>query len=135
WSKPGRMVTVGPFELSSYDFDSKIVLTANPHYWGERGNVDQAVGLIVKEDSTALTLYETGKIDFITDIASIDLKRLEGRGDLKRYNYLKTGYLGFVVDQYPASSVHLRRAIAHSIDKTRIGEFLHGDQRATNSFI
>jgi oligopeptide transport system substrate-binding protein len=135
WSKPGRMVTVGPFELSSYDLDSKIVLTANPNYWGERGNVDQATGLIVKEDSTALTLYETGKLDFLTDIATVDLKRLEGRKDLERYPYLKTGYLGFVVDQYPISNVHLRKAIALGIDKDRIEGFLHGSQKTTGSFI
>lgn len=135
WSKPGRMVTVGPFELSSYDLDSKIVLTANPNYYGIRGNIQTAVGQIVKEDSTALTLYETGKLDLLTDIATIDLKRLEGRTDLLKFPYLKTGYLGFVVDQYPISSLHLRRAIALSIDKNRIGEFLHGGQKATGSFI
>lgn len=135
WSKPGRMVTLGPFELSSYDLDSKVVLSANPTYYGEHGNIDQAVGMIVKEDSTALTLYETGKIDFLTDISGPDLKRLEGRADLARFPYLKTGYLGFVVDQYPISSVNLRRAIAMSIDKSKFGEFLHGGQKATGSFI
>lgn len=135
WSKPGRMVTLGPFELSSYDLDSKIVLTANPNYYGAHGNVDQAVGMIVKEDSTALTLYETGKIDFLTDISGTDLKRLEGRKDLLRFAYLKTGYLGFVVDKYPVSSAHVRRAIAMSIDKTKFGEFLHGGQTAAGGFV
>ncbi len=135
WPKPGRMVSVGPYELSSYDLDSKIVLNRNPHYHGTRGNIDQAVGLIVKEDSTALTLYETGKLDFLADIATVDLKRLEGRSDLVRFPYFKTGYLGFVTDQYPISSVHLRRALAHSIDKSKIADFLHGGQKATGSFI
>lgn len=135
WPKPGRMVTLGAFELSSYDLDSKIVLTANPNYYGARGNVDQAVGMIVKEDSTALTLYESGKLDFLTDIAGTDLKRLDGRADLARFPYLKTGYLGFVVDQFPISSVNLRRAIAMAIDKSKIGEFLHGGQKGTGSFI
>ncbi len=135
WSKPGRMVTVGPFELSSYDIDSKVVLTANPNYYGTHGNIDTAVGVIVKEDSTALTLYEAGKIDFLTDIAGTDLKRLEGRPDLEKFPYLKTGYLGFVVDQYPVSSVNVRRAIAMAIDKSKIGEFLHGAQTATGGFI
>ena len=135
WSKPGRMVTLGPFELASYDLDSKIVLTANPTYYGAHGNIDQAVGIIVKEDSTALTLYESGKIDFLTDIAGTDLKRLEGRPDMARFPYLKTGYLGFVVDQFPLSSVNLRRAIAMAIDKSKFGEFLHGGQKATGGFI
>jgi oligopeptide transport system substrate-binding protein len=135
WPKPGRIVTLGPFELSSYDLDSKVVLTANPNYYGAHGNITQAVGMIVKEDSTALTLYETGKIDFLTDISGTDLKRLEGRPDLAKFSYLKTGYLGFVVDQFPISSVHLRRAIAMAIDKSKFGEFLHGGQTATGSFI
>ena len=135
WPKPGRMVTLGAFELSSYDLDSKVVLTANPNYYGTHGNIDQAVGMIVKEDSTALTLYETGKIDFLTDIASTDLKRLEGRPDLAKFPYLKTGYLGFVVDQYPISSVYLRRAIAMGIDKSKFGDFLHGGQKAAGGFI
>lgn len=135
WSKPGRMVTLGPYELTSYDLDSKITLTANPYYYGERGNIREAVGLIVKEDSTALTLYETGRLDFLTDIATVDLKRLEGRSDLQRFPYLKTGYLGFVVDQFPISSVHLRRAIAMAIDKSKFSGFLYGGQKATGSFI
>jgi len=135
WSKPGRMVTLGPFELASYDLDTKITLTANPNYYGERGNIREAIGLIVKEDSTALTLYETGRLDLLTDIATVDLKRLEGRPDLQRFPYLKTGYLGFVVEQFPVTSVHLRRAIAMSIDKSKFAEFLHGGQKATGSFI
>jgi oligopeptide transport system substrate-binding protein len=135
WSKPGRMVTLGPFELASYDLDSKITLTANPHYYGERGNVGKAVGLIVKEDSTALTLYEAGKIDLLADIPTIDLKRLEGRSDLRVFPYLKTGYLGFVVDQYPVSNDHLRRAMAMAIDKSKIGKFLHGGQKKADGFI
>ncbi len=135
WSKPGRMVTLGPFEFSAYDIDSKIVLTANPNYYGEHGNITEAVGLIVKEDSTALTLYETGRLDFLTDIATVDLKRLEGRKDLQPFPYLKTGYLGFVTDQFPMNSVHLRRAIAMGIDKSKFVDFLHGGQKATNSFI
>ncbi len=135
WAKPGRMVTVGPFELSSYDLDSKIVLKANPYYYGEHGNIDQAVGLIIKEDSTALTLYEAGKLDFLTDIASVDLKRLEGRADLKRFPYLKTGYVGIVTDKFPVSNAHFRKALGHAIDRKKIGQFLHGGQTSAEGFI
>jgi oligopeptide transport system substrate-binding protein len=135
WPKPGRMVTVGPFDLLSYDIDSKIVLRPNPHYYGERGNIDQAVGLIVKEDSTALTLYESGKLDFLTDISAVDLKRLEGKPDLKRFPYLKTGYLGIVVDKYPVSNVHLRKAISLAIDRRKFGQILFGGQTTAQGFI
>jgi oligopeptide transport system substrate-binding protein len=135
WDTPGRMVTVGPFTLESHDLESKIVLRANPKYYGPHGNIERAVGLIVKDDSTAVTLFESGRLDFMTDIPSLDLQRLAGKPELKTFPYIKTGYLAFVVSKFPASNVRLRRAIAMAIDKSRIGVLLHGGQTAATSFV
>ncbi len=135
WEKPGRMVTLGPFTLAEYAIDSKIVLKANPQYTGQRGNIDLAVGLIVKDDSTAMTLYETGKFDFVTDLSSLDLKRMAGKPDLKSFPYLKTAYLGFSVNRPNISNVKLRRAIGMAIDKTKFGAMLYGNQEAATSWV
>jgi oligopeptide transport system substrate-binding protein len=135
WDTPGRMVTVGPFTLESHDLESKIVLRANPKYYGHHGNIERAVGLIVKDDSTAVTLFESGRLDFMTDIPSLDLQRLSGKPELKTFPYLKTGYIGIVVGKYPVSNVKLRRAIAMAIDKSQIAGLLHGGQTPATSFI
>jgi oligopeptide transport system substrate-binding protein len=135
WASPGKMVTVGPYMLVSHDLDSKFVLKANPLYYGQRGNIEQVIGLIITDDSTALSLYETGKLDFLTDISTLDLKRLAGRPDLKSFPYLKTGYLGFVVNKFPVSNVNVRRAIGMAIDKTKLTEVLHGGQKPASSFV
>jgi oligopeptide transport system substrate-binding protein len=135
WATPGRMVTLGPYSLAAHDHDQRVVLKANPAYHSLRGNIDQIVGLIIKDDSAALNLYETGKLDFLTDIASTDLKRLAGRRDLKTFPYFKTMYLGFVQTKYPVSSAHVRRAVAMAIDKSKIGEILHGAQQPATSFV
>ena len=135
WATPGRMVSLGPYILTSHDHDSKIIMKANPNYHGQRGNIDQVVGLIVNDDTAAMNLYETGKLDFLTDISTIDLKRLSGRSDLKAFPYLKTGYLGFEVNKYPLSSVHVRKAVAMAIDKSKLASFLHGGQIPAGSFV
>jgi oligopeptide transport system substrate-binding protein len=135
WDTPGRMVTLGPYQLASHDYDTRITLKGNPTYWGTRGNVEQIVYQIIAENSTALSLYEAGKMDLLTDISSLDLKRLSGREDLKTFPYLKTGYLGLVVSKYPMSNVHLRRAIAMGIDKSKVGEILLGGQKVATSFV
>jgi oligopeptide transport system substrate-binding protein len=134
WTKPGKMVTVGPYVLAAHEPDTRIVLAPNPHYYGTRGNIEQVVGQIVKEDSTALTLYESGKIDFLTDIPGLDLKRLSDRPDLKAFPYLKTGYLGLVVN-HQAVPLGVRKAIAMGIDKSRFAELLYGRQQAASSFV
>lgn len=135
WSTPGRMASLGPFTLAAHELDSKIILKKNPHYVGQSGNVDQVVGLIVKDDSTALSLYESGKLDFLTDISTLDLKRLFGRDDLKTFPYLKTGYLGFVTEKFPLTNPKVRRAVVMAIDKAKIPDLLHGGQVPATSFV
>lgn len=135
WSKPGRMVTLGAFTLSTYDSNSRVVMKANPQYHRPKGNIDEVTGLIVSDDSTALNLYETGKIDFLTDLSTMDMKRLAGRADLKSFPYLKTAYLGFNVTQTPTSNVKFRRAVAQAIDRAQIPKLLQGSQVATTSLL
>ncbi len=135
WARPGRMVTLGPFTLDAYEHDSRIILKSNPQYYGKKGNVSQAVGLIVKDDATALSLFESGKFDFLTEISSYDLKRLSTSPELKRYPYFKTNYLGFNLKKSQVGSVAFRRAVAQAIDKKKLASLLHGDQKAASSFV
>lgn len=135
WDAPGRMVTLGPYTLASHDLDTRIVLQANPYYYGQRGNIDQITAIIVNDDSTALSLYEAKKLDFLTDLSTWDLKRLSGRADVQVFPYLKTAYLGFVVNKFPISNVKVRRAIAMAIDKSKLPEFLNGGQKPATSFV
>lgn len=135
WARPGKMVSLGPFTLFAYDLDSKIILKPNPYYYRSRGNITDVTCWIIKNDTAALQLYESGKLDFLTDISTLDLKRLESRKDLRTFPYLKTGYLGFNLTKYPVDNIHIRRAIALSIDRSKLGMFLHGGQTAAGSFV
>lgn len=131
WDLPAHMVTVGAFTLESHEIENRIVMRANPLYWGSRGNVDRVVGLIVKDDSTAVSLYEAGMMDFVGDLGAINLSRLAGNPELKTFPYLKTAYLGFL----SSTNLELRRAIAQAIDKTKIGPLLNGGQTPATSFV
>ena len=135
WQKPGRMVTLGPFTLDSYEPDFRIVLSANPTYYGKKGNIERVVALVVKDSSTALNLYETGKLDFTTDFATPDLKRLGGRTDLKSFPYYKVVYMGLTTSKVPVDNVHVRRAISMAIDKSKFDQILFGGQRPATTFI
>jgi len=144
WVSPEHMVTVGPYTLSEHKIDSKIVLKSNPNYYGSRGNVDRIVARIIRDDSTALNLYESsanrfGNLDFLTDIPSYDLERLEGRKDLVSFPYLKTVYLGFVTTPQALCDTcdqnQLRKSLAMAIDKTKFGMILHGNQVRASSFV
>jgi len=156
WTEPGKMVTLGPFTLASWQHDSKVILKANPTYRhpGVRSensansnaksgskpeanptSLEQIVALIVQDNSTAMNLYQSGQIDFLADIPWAETMRWEGKPDLRKFPYLKTVYLGFVVDRPSVSDVKLRKAIAKALDKTKLGQLLSGESEPANSWV
>ena len=135
WAKPGRMVTVGPYQLAVHDMDSRIVLKANPNYHGRKGNIDKVEFLIVKDNTTALNLFEAGKLDFLSDLPALDLPRLQKNPRLKTFPYLKTVYLGLTINRYPLTQIEVRRAIAMGIDKKKMVSLLHGGQIPATTFV
>jgi oligopeptide transport system substrate-binding protein len=134
WATPGRMVSLGPYRLLSHDLNQRYVLSANPNYYGKKGNVQKLVAIIEKDDVAAMKMYEAGKIDFLTDISTADLKRFSGRKDLHDFPYLTTAYLGFSTTNYPLNYKSFRRAIAMAIDRRALVKLLYQARPAT-SFI
>jgi len=135
WSKPGRIVTVGPFTLASYDIGSKIELAPNPHYYANRGNIEKIVALIIEDETEAIKLYKNRKIDFITDIDISNLNDINLIREIKYFDYLKVTYLGVSLNHYPISNVNFRRAIAMAMDKTKFVKLLGGKKNVAYSFV
>ena len=135
WTRPGKLVTVGPFVLESYQLQSKIVMKANPHYWRARGNVTEAVAQIIKDSATALNIFKAGSIQMMQDFSPDDLKMARPMPEFKTFPYLKTYYLGFRVKGSAVENQDLRLAIASAIDRKPIANILNGTQKTASTFI
>jgi len=57
----------GPYKLKSYESDVRAVLVANPSWWGKRGNVDEAIYVVIQSDATRLAALVSGQVDFVID--------------------------------------------------------------------
>jgi peptide/nickel transport system substrate-binding protein len=57
-------VGAGPFRFSSWDAGSRIVLEANPDYWGGRPALDGVVFPVVPSPDTALLALQAGETDY-----------------------------------------------------------------------
>ena len=67
WTRPEHIVSNGAFRLTARRIRDRIRLTKNPTYW-DRQNVHVEVidALAVESKTTALNLYLTGAVDWIT---------------------------------------------------------------------
>ncbi len=69
WTKPGRLVSNGPFELVRWRFKRASRAEKNPHYWNKDAiAVDSIEMPVVEEPNAAVLAFETGAVDWVTDV-------------------------------------------------------------------
>jgi peptide/nickel transport system substrate-binding protein len=137
----------GPYKLKSYESDVRTILVANPDWWGRRGNVDEAIYVVIQSDATRLAALVSGEVDFVIDPPFQDIARLkqEKRFKLAEMTDIGTQYLGFdqsrdelqfgdVKGRNPFKDLRVRRAVYQAIDIDAIvSKVLRGQATATGS--
>jgi peptide/nickel transport system substrate-binding protein len=139
----------GPFMLKAYEPDSRTVLVANPNWWGQRGNVTEAIYTVIQADATRLAALASGDVDFVIDPPFQDVARLRQDPRIKTIEIedIGTQYLGF--DQHrkqlefadlrgrnPFRDRRVRRAVYQAIDIDLIvSKVLRGQAVATGSHL
>jgi peptide/nickel transport system substrate-binding protein len=139
----------GPYQLKSYESDNRTVLVANPYWWGERGNVDEAVYVVIQSDATRLAALVSGDVDFVIDPPYQDIPRLkqEARFKLAEMQDIGMQYLGFdqsrdelqfsdVKGKNPFKDLRVRRAVYQAIDIDAIvSKVLRGQATPAGSYV
>jgi peptide/nickel transport system substrate-binding protein len=139
----------GPYILKLYESDARTVLVANPNWWGRRGNVDEAIYVVIQSDATRLAALVSGQVDFVIDPPFQDIARLkqEGRFKLAEMTDIGTQYLGFdqarnelegsdVKGRNPFKDLRVRRAVYQAIDlDVIVAKVLRGQATATGSYV
>jgi len=143
----------GPYLLKSYEQDRRLVLVANPGWWGRGGkgigNVTEAIYNVIQSDATRLAALASGEVDFVIDPPFQDLARLKDDKRLKSVEVTDIGtqYLGFdqardelqfadVKGRNPFKDLRVRRAIYQAIDVDAIvAKVLRGLAMPTGSHV
>jgi peptide/nickel transport system substrate-binding protein len=134
----------GPFVLKTYEQDRRLVLTANPNWWGKGGkgigNLTEAVYTVIQADATRLAALASNEVDFVIDPPFQDVARIKRDKSLKSVETSDIGmqYLGFdqsrnelqfsdIKGRNPFKDIRVRRAVYHAIDiDTIIAKVLRG---------
>ena len=139
----------GPYRVKSYEADNRLVLVAHDGWWGTRGNVDEAVYLVIQSDATRLAALASGQVDFVIDPPFQDVGRLKRDAQYRivETTDIGTQYLGFdqsrdtlegstVKGRNPFKDLRVRQAVAHAVDTDAIvAKVLRGQGTPTGSFL
>lgn len=126
WRQPDG---TGPFKLTQWQTNSRLVLERNEHYYGRMADLGSVVFQLYS--GVPMNLYETGKID-VTGVSFSYIDLVTDKGgpfyqELAVVPELSFYYIGFDTTRPPFDDVNIRRAFSQAIDKDKMVSLVFRD--------
>ncbi|MFD1781017.1 glutathione ABC transporter substrate-binding protein [Fredinandcohnia salidurans] len=108
----------GPFVFESWSPGQEIVLKKNNEYWGTKAKVNKVVFKVVPEETTRISMIETGEAHVSEPLSVTMMETVEGSSSAEVYRSegYGTEFIGFNVQKEPFDDIRVRKAISHAIE-------------------
>lgn len=123
WTRAGNLVGNGPFVLSEWTPNSRIVVTKNPRYWDAATvRLNRLIFFPIESSDVEERNFRSGQlhVTFDVPVSKISNYRAETPSPLRADPWLNILYLNFNLTKPPLDNVLLRRALATGIDREAI---------------
>jgi ABC-type transport system substrate-binding protein len=119
------LVGAGPFKLTEWTHDQRVVLSRFDDYWEGKAALARVEMPIVKDENTRLSMYEKGDLD-IALVPSGQLDRVKGDAKLSKelssYPRLQIYYLAMNQAKPPFDKKEVREAFNYGVNKAQVTE-------------
>ena len=129
WTKPEHIVTSGPYKLSAWVVNERIVAERNPRYWdNEHTVINKVTWLPIHSEAADVNRYKAGEIDIVYTVPINQFAQLKKTmGDqLNVSPQLATYYYEFNTTRPPFNDPRVRLALNMALDKDIIAEKVLG---------
>src|SRR5438094_3847723 len=115
-------VGTGPVRFVSWTKDDKLVLEANPDYWGGRVDFDRLVVRSIPETAPRIASLLKGEVDVITQLPPDQEERVRGNASTKVEGALYAGLYVLAVNgkRPPLDNPLVKQALSLAIDRQAI---------------
>ncbi len=130
FTRPGNLVTNGPYRLVDNVPGDRILLEANPHHPDTRSLAIRRVAFLPTPDlSGAVRRYAAGEIDSLSDLPGDQMVALQARFGAQVVLGPALGLAALAINtrKAPFSDVRVRRALSLVIDREYLAQALFGD--------
>lgn len=106
----------GPFTMTKYDQAAGVTLVKNDQYWDkENVDIDEVSLKVIKENSTALNLYEAGDLDRVY-LSSSDIQSYQDDEEFGTESKFNSWFVQFNLTKAPFDNVNIRKAFQLGYD-------------------
>ncbi len=121
WTRPGKLVSNGAYQLTEWVPQSYLKLEKNPHFReAKQVNINTVIYYPTDDQSAAQKRFRAGELDITSDVPSsqIDWIKQHLPGAFHSSPYIGTYYLALNLQKPPFKNApELRRALALAIDR------------------
>lgn len=123
WTKAENIVTNGPYKLQLRRLRDRLRLVKNEDYYdAENVSLNTVDFMSMEGENTALNMYETGQLHWVTNPPETVLEELKKRDDFYTAPQLSVYFYRLNVARPPLDNVLVRRALAMAVDRGEIVE-------------
>jgi len=134
WTRPGQMLTSGPFRLAEVVPQSYIALEKNPYFYDAASvKLDRVVYYPTQNAETSLRRYLAGELDLVFNFPGDKLRELQADRpkEVKVSPSLSVNYLVMNLTRPPFNDARVRRALSLALDREGlVSKFLGTGYRA-----
>ncbi len=123
WTRAGNLVGNGPFTLTEWTPNSRIVVTKNPHYWdAATTRLNKIIFFPIESADVEERNFRSGQLHITYDIpvSKIPAYRAQTPSPFRNDAMLDILYLNFNVRKPPFDNPLVRRALSLGIDREAI---------------
>ncbi|GAA0826397.1 ABC transporter substrate-binding protein [Streptosporangium amethystogenes subsp. fukuiense] len=120
---PGaKILGTGPYRVTEFAPDSHVTLERNDAWWGGKAPYRQIEIDFVPEESTRLLAMRGGSVDVALNVPAEQIDQWKGLPgvEVKAASDRSLVTLAFNTAKKPWDDVHVRRAVAHAVDREGI---------------
>ena len=131
-------IGTGPYMLKSWTVGDKLVLTANPRYWGKKPKIKNVIFKPISNNAARLQALQTGEVQGYDLVDPADIGTIQSSGSLKILSRpaFNVGYVGINQKIKPMDNPLVRQALAYGLDRAGVvNSFYAGRGQVANQFL
>ena len=120
---PATYIGDGPYNMTSWDHNSKIVMTKSDTYYAKDTIIPPEIDCMLMDNTDSiLAAYKNGELDLTEDYPAQELANLQASGDAQIYDNLALSYYVFNLKEAPFDNEKVREALTLAVDREYLVE-------------
>ncbi len=124
-----RVIGTGPYKFVEFVHGDRLVMEANPHYWGPKPATQRIVFQVIPDEATRVAALQTGSVDLIVNLPYPSIPLMEKDPNLQVFAQLGSNVHVLLLntkESAPLKDRRVRQALNYAIDREAMLKNIYG---------